>query len=696
MLREQSLGTTLALGFVSLLILLAVVTAFTIHEVNATEFQRKILVRELLPAESAADAVALSSVRFDSSLQAFLFSHLPGDLLALRQSRTELRSALLELQRISFSDRNHSYFAAQLLRSADDLQAQARVADGYLPRATPEDATIYVHRYVRPTVEATVAAAVRLRAPLNRRAFEIRGEINRRDARLAHSLVWIFGVTGIIGILLAITCVRLVTEPVGRLSLAARALEKGDYSLALHLNESTAGNHRASSQNELTVLARAFFHMAQTLEEREGRLRSQAERLQVTNTQLQALQSLTDVALLDLPANELADQLLQRLIAGVGGRAGAIFLSDPTSGRLEPKSVFGPDQELHPDQSLAWAARLADKVVAEGRLVVCEATRGEPEAELLQSFGIGSYLATPIRMRDEIIGAALVQFEDQRTFSPTAVNLIQVFAERMERALDRSRAVEELETSRRELERQVAQKEQQLLRAERMASIGMLGGGIAHELRNPLGVIKNAVFFLKHHVESIDSKGLRHLEIIEREVGHSVDIIDDLVDFATGIEPATTRLELNSLIQTSLALESVPPTVEIEFTPAPDLSKVIGDESQILQVVEHIVRNAVQAMEGDGRLQISTGEGQETVWARFQDSGPGVCVEDQSRIFEPLMTTRAKGMGLGLAICKKILEAHGGSIRLVSDPREGATFVVELPVTEKLMHSVAEQPGPAS
>src|SRR5207244_846575 len=117
------------------------------------------------------------------------------------------------------------------------------------------------------------------------------------------------------------------------------------------------------------------------------------------------------------------------------------------------------------------------------------------------------------------------------------------------------------------------------------------------------------------------------------EVRHSVRIINSLVDFATGIDPATTRLDLNTLIQTALDYAPVPEGVVIEYALAPDLPSIIADESQLLQVVEHLVRNAVQAMEGEGRLRISTGTGSEGVWARFQDSGPGVLAEDQNRIF---------------------------------------------------------------
>ena len=182
---------------------------------------------------------------------------------------------------------------------------------------------------------------------------------------------------------------------------------------------------------------------------------------------------------------------------------GAVFLADPASGELQLRAARG-DETLTGSTGMA---ELADRVMAEGKLLVCEQVRENPEGERPAPGGVAAYLATPIRVRHEFVGAALVGFTEPQTFNTTTVeNLMQVFAERLERADRRARAVEELETRRAELERQVAQQQQQLLRSERTASIGLLGGGIAHELRNPLGVISNAVYFLRHHTPISEEK----------------------------------------------------------------------------------------------------------------------------------------------------------------------------------------------
>jgi signal transduction histidine kinase len=260
--------------------------------------------------------------------------------------------------------------------------------------------------------------------------------------------------------------------------------------------------------------------------------------------------------------------------------------------------------------------------------------------------------------------------------------------------MERSRAFEDLESKRRELERQVAQQQDQLLRSERLAAIGLVGGSIAHELRNPLGVIRNAAYFLGRRSDPGDEKMRRHFDIIEREVQHSIRIINGLVDYSTGIEPETRRLDMNALIRTALEYTAVPETISVELALDASLPTVIGDESQLLQVLEHLIRNAVQAMEGNGLLLIASGASDAVVWTTVQDTGPGVPPEDQTRIFEPLVTTRAKGMGLGLSLARKIVEAHAGEIRLSSEPGSGAAFTVELPITDRLpAPSINVQPG---
>jgi signal transduction histidine kinase len=681
-LGNRSLGATLAIGFAFLLAMIAGVIGFAIHETDATQAQRRLLADALLPAAAAADRLALNAVRFDDALQAFITTRSPEDLGTVRLSRAAVRHAAEDLAQVRLSDPQDEYLAAQIETAASDFETQAPAAEQYAIAATPERAGAFVHQYVKGVVAEFADASERLDARLAPQTGAIRVQINQRAERLTRSLILAFAVAGLGIILLALSCLRLVTEPVGRLVLAARAVETGDYSLARRLGEAEARGANRMAPNELGALARAFTHMAAALEEREQRLRSQTTHLAAANAQLTALQSLTDVALSDLPLNSLLEQLLQRVVAGVGGDAGAIFLADPASGRLEPRATLNTVDECTREAMISAAEGLAASAVSSGTVLQCSAPAAATPCVIRT--GVEAYLAVPIRVGNQVVGMAHVDFMRPQSFEPAAVTLMQVFGERVARAMERSQAFEDLESKRRDLERQVAQQQDQLLRSERLAAIGLVGGSIAHELRNPLGVIRNAAYFLGRRSDPRDEKMRRHFDIIEREVLHSIRIINGLVDYSTGIEPETRRLDMNALIRAALEYTSVPETISVELTLDAAVPTVIGDESQLLQVFEHLIRNAVQAMEGKGRLMITSGASDAGVWTTIRDTGPGVPPEDQTRIFEPLVTTRAKGMGLGLSLARKIVEAHAGEIRLASEPGSGAAFTVELPTTDRL------------
>jgi two-component system, NtrC family, sensor histidine kinase HydH len=685
-LRNLSLGATLTLGFASLLAMMAGVIGWAIHEVNATQAQRHVLADELLPAAAAADRLALNAVRFDDALQAFVTTRSLQDLTVARLSRAAVSSAADELERRRLSDQQDEYLAEQIETAAGDFRRQAPVAEQYAIAAAPERAGAFVHQYLQGPLAEFVGATERLGARLDVQSAAIRGQINQRAERLTRSLVVAFGLAGLVGILLAVYCLCLVTEPIGRLVLAARAVETGDYSRARHLGEAESGVARRASQNELAALARAFSHMAAALEEREQRLRAQTTHLAAANAQLTALQSLTDVALSDLPLDRLLEQLLQRVVAGMGGELGAIFLTERASGRLEPHAALNLDDEGMREAMLSLAEGLTADSAATGRVLQCTDLLSIPGAssQCLIQCGVAACLAVTILAGGQVVGVACVGFSQSLSFDPAAVNLMPVFGERVGRAIERSGAVEELESKRRELERQVAHQQDQLLRSERLVAIGLVGSSIAHELRNPLGVIKNAAYFLRRRSGPPDEKMRRHLDIIEREVQHSISIINDLVDYSTGIEPESRRLDMNSLIRSALEHTLVPATIRIDLELDDNLPTVVGDESQLLQVLEHLIRNAVQAMEATGTLTISSGASDIAVWTTVRDTGPGVAPADQTRIFEPLVTTRAKGMGLGLSLARKIAEAHGGEIRLSSQPGNGAAFTIDLPITDHL------------
>jgi len=219
--------------------------------------------------------------------------------------------------------------------------------------------------------------------------------------------------------------------------------------------------------------------------------------------------------------------------------------------------------------------------------------------------------------------------------------------------------------------------------AERLATIGQFAAGIGHELRNPLGVIESSLFLLRQHLGP-DTASFpnvaKHLDRIGGECVRANKTIHDLLDLARNRPPQRHPTELRQLVESAAATALLPPMVRVTITTAPDDLAVHVDPDQIRQVLINLFTNAAQAMPAGGRIEITAEAMPSTDSAsiRVQDDGPGIPVEVRHRVFEALFTTKAKGTGLGLALSRRIAEAHGGSIQLA--PSEtGAAFVLVLP-----------------
>jgi signal transduction histidine kinase len=219
--------------------------------------------------------------------------------------------------------------------------------------------------------------------------------------------------------------------------------------------------------------------------------------------------------------------------------------------------------------------------------------------------------------------------------------------------------------------------------AERLATIGQFAAGIGHELRSPLGVVETSVFLLRQHFQqqsgSPDPKVLRHLDKISAEVKRSTTTIDDLLELARNRPPHRQLVALRALIENALAAAHLPPTVGVTIhAPATDMARL--DPDQITRVLTNLLINAGQAIEGIGTGQVDVRAARDGDVTRIliHDTGPGIPVEIRHRVFEALFTTKAKGTGLGLALCSRIAEAHGGSVTL-EPSTTGATFLITIP-----------------
>lgn len=225
--------------------------------------------------------------------------------------------------------------------------------------------------------------------------------------------------------------------------------------------------------------------------------------------------------------------------------------------------------------------------------------------------------------------------------------------------------------------------QEQLLKAERLATIGQLAGMVGHDLRNPLTGIAGATYYLKTKYGSkIDSKGIEMLAIIEKNIEYSDKIINDLLEYSRETKLNLAETDPKSLMQAALALVEVPENIHVANL-VKNEPRLRVDVDKIKRVFVNIVINALEAMPKGGTLTVRSFKDGHNVKFLIADTGTGMtkCMFD--KIFTPLYTTKAKGMGFGLPICKRLVEAHGGRISVESEIAKGTTFTITIPMEPK-------------
>jgi signal transduction histidine kinase len=228
---------------------------------------------------------------------------------------------------------------------------------------------------------------------------------------------------------------------------------------------------------------------------------------------------------------------------------------------------------------------------------------------------------------------------------------------------------------------ELSEAQERLLRQERLAVLGQLAGGVGHELRNPLGAIKNAAYLLKMAVHSSEPDVCETLDVLDEEVDHCEHIIASLLDFARPRTSDFAPAPIPEILDAALERVSLPNNVALEKRLGAGLPAVCGDAGQLKQVFRNIIANAVQAMPEGGTLTIAADQDAHgRVAVSVTDTGVGIPVENREKLFEPLFTTKARGIGLGLAVIKTLVERHDGRIDVESEAGKGSTFTVSLPV----------------
>ena len=316
-------------------------------------------------------------------------------------------------------------------------------------------------------------------------------------------------------------------------------------------------------------------------------------------------------------------------------------------------------------------------------------------------------LYAPLRTPEGKIVGILSMDDPVDGRKPTRESLLplELFLHQAAITIENAELMESLEKSRRELQLYADQLEQKaeertrelreiqdrLLRAQRLAVIGELAGMVGHDLRNPLTSIAGATYYLKKRLnQTVDGKIMEMLELIEKNIGYSNKIINDLLDYSREIKLDITETSPKALVEEALTSVEIPSNVHVVKI-VHNSPKIRVDFEKVKRVLINLIRNAVDAMPKGGTLTIKCRKKGERVEFAVSDTGVGMSEGVLKKLWTPLFTTKAKGMGFGLSICKRFVEAHGGTINVESALGKGSTFTVTLPIKPETKEEGGEE-----
>ncbi|MEM3054513.1 MAG: GAF domain-containing protein [Candidatus Bathyarchaeia archaeon] len=283
---------------------------------------------------------------------------------------------------------------------------------------------------------------------------------------------------------------------------------------------------------------------------------------------------------------------------------------------------------------------------------------------------------------------------------PTRESLIplELFIHNAAIIIENAQLIESLEKAREQLKKYADELEQKveertrtliefqdkLLKAQRLAVIGELAGMVGHDLRNPLTSITGAAYYLKKRLaENCDKKIMEMIEIIEKNIAYSNKIINDLLDYSRDVKLDLTETTPKIIMEEAFSVVEIPENIQV-VNKAKSTVRIKVDFEKMKRIFINLIKNAVEAMPNGGTLTVKSRKRGDKMEFTFSDTGVGMSEEVLKKLWTPLFTTKAKGMGFGLPVCKRFVEAHGGSIRAESTLGKGTTFTVTIPMEPKI------------
>ena len=371
------------------------------------------------------------------------------------------------------------------------------------------------------------------------------------------------------------------------------------------------------------------------------------------------------------------DEVLESVTREAAGldrvKMSSLQLLDPSGEWLEVRAQFGAGTDYQQRPPLSVVESLMGAVVRRRKpmqVLNVQTSAQYQHPETARREGLVSLLCAPLVFGSQNLGTLSVYTEAPHVFSNEEVRTLSALAELSAVAIEKARLYE-----------RTVDVEEQLRRNEQLSALGLLAAEVAHEIRNPLTVMK----MLYHSMDLDFAEGDPRVEdarVLGEKMNHLDRIVDNIVKFARNAEPQMGPVDLPGLLD-DLALltrhKLQHQQIHLVREDAPDLPPVKGDATQLSQAFLNLILNAAEAMQQGGTLQIATKVTEQGVTVSFTDSGSGMTEEQRERAFTGMLsTTKEKGGGLGLAIVAKVAEAHGGRVEVQSAPGEGTRIQFRL------------------
>ena len=396
-----------------------------------------------------------------------------------------------------------------------------------------------------------------------------------------------------------------------------------------------------------------------------------------------------------LDIDEILRLVLEGVTKNIGFDRARLYLVNEKTNVLECKMAVGIDEErikgitlrLDPEDSV-----VARSIFEKQPFMIPEASQ-DPRVNpiLKEKFNLHSLVVIPLFAKDKALGAIAADFvEPNKNITKEALESVMVFAQQAGLAIHNAFMYQELKTFSQQMEEKIQKTtadlrktEAQLIRSDKLAALGQLAAGIAHEIRNPLTSINILIHSMTEDLPSGDSHK-EDLKVIEEEINRINEIVDQFLRFAKPAPPFLEKADVLSVFEETLQLlrpqiEKQQIVIQKGFQALPIIQM---DREQMKQAILNLLLNAIQAMPGGGHLTLRGQNSKDGQWIHIliKDSGVGIPDEDMNRLFDPFFSTKEQGIGLGLSIAHRIIDQHHGKIEVESTPGEGTLFTVWLPI----------------